>query len=145
MRKTHIVLHHSLTADSGTVSWGAIRKYHVETNGWVDVGYQLAVELVGDHYEVMLGRAIDEDGAHCYQDLMNRIGLGVCFVGNFDLAPPPAAMLKYAARHLRSIMGNLGIPADEAHVRMHRQHATYKTCPGTKFPYSEFLRMLREG
>ena len=145
MKKTHIMLHHSLTDDSGSVSWGAIRRYHVETNGWRDVGYHFGVERIGDYNEVLLGRALDEDGAHCYQDLMNRIALGVCFVGNFDLAPPPDEMLRVTARHLRSIMSNLGIPADEAHVRMHRQHATYKSCPGTKFPYLGFLNMLREG
>lgn len=145
MKKTHVMLHHSLTADSGTVSWGAIRRYHVETNHFRDIGYHIGSELVGDYYETFLGRALDEDGAHCYQDLMNRRALGVMFCGNFDLAPPPWQMLRSCARQLRSIMGDLGIPADEAHVRRHGQHATYKTCPGTHFPYAAFLNMLREG
>ena len=145
MKKTHVMLHHSLTADSGSVSWGAIRKYHVETNGWKDIGYHLGFERVGDYDEGLLGRPFDEDGAHCYQDGMNRISLGVCFVGDFDSASPPVSLLQYAARQLRSIMADLAVPADEAHVRMHRQHATYKTCPGARFPYTDFVRMLREG
>lgn len=144
MKKTHILIHHSATADSGSVSWGAIRKYHVETNGWKDVGYHLGVELVGEHYEVMLGRAFDEDGAHCYQDGMNVKSLGVCFVGEFDVVPPPPEMLVYAARRLRSIMHDLGIPADTEHVQMHRQHAP-KTCPGTAFPFAAFLSLLQTG
>ncbi len=142
MKKTHILLHHSATADSASVSWGAIRKYHVETNGWKDIGYHLGVEKIGEHYEMLLGRAFDEDGAHCYQDDMNRIALGVCFVGEFDVTPPPSDMLTFAARHLRSIMKDLGIPADAEHVQMHRQHAP-KTCPGTSFPFDAFLALLK--
>ena len=142
MKKTHVMLHHSLTADSATVSWGAIRRYHVETNGWAEIGYHLGCEKVGEHYEMMLGRAFDRDGAHCKEGGMNKVALGVCFVGNFDLAPPPAGMLHFAAGHLRRIMADLGIPADDDHVVMHRQFATYKSCPGDHFPFAAFLNLL---
>ena len=142
MIKTDVVIHHSATADSASVSWGAIRRYHVETNGWKDIGYHLGVELVGDHYEVMLGRGFNEDGAHCYQAGMNRYGLGVCFVGNFDLAPPPAEMLVFAARHIRRIMDSLDIPADVEHVHRHSEFAP-KTCPGKLFPFAAFLALLQ--
>lgn len=135
------MIHHSATKDSGTVSWGAIRRFHVETNGWSDIGYHLGVELVGDHYEVMLGRAFDRDGAHCYQDAMNTKALGVCFVGDYDAAPPPNEMLVFAAMKLRPIMRDLGISADAEHVRRHGQHAP-KTCPGTLFPFDAFLALL---
>ena len=142
MKKTHVVVHHSATADSGSVSWGAIRRYHIETNGWKDIGYHLGVELVGDHYEVMLGRGFDENGAHCYQEGMNVKALGVCFVGNYDLAPPPNEMLVFAAYQLRRIMKDLGIPADVGHVHKHSDFAP-KTCPGALFPFAAFLGLLK--
>lgn len=142
MKKTHVVIHHSATKDTGTVSWGAIRKYHVEVNGWSDIGYHLGVELVGEHYEMMLGRDFDANGAHCYQGGMNVKGLGVCFVGDFDAAPPANEMLVFAARHLRRIMHDLGIPADLAHVLRHGDLAP-KTCPGKLFPFAAFLALLQ--
>jgi len=37
--KTHVVIHHSLTKDGQAVSWGAIERFHRETQGWSDVGY----------------------------------------------------------------------------------------------------------
>ena len=142
MRKTHIMIHHSATRDSETVSWGAIRRYHIETMGWKDIGYHLGVELVGDHYEVMLGRDLEANGAHCYQDGMNVKALGVCFVGNFDKVAPPSEMLVFAARKLRPIMKRLSIPANSTNVVRHGAYAP-KTCPGILFPFAAFIALLQ--
>lgn len=33
------LIHHSGTRDSGTVSWSAIRSFHLYDRGWADIGY----------------------------------------------------------------------------------------------------------
>lgn len=148
MRKTHVVIHHSATLDTGTVSWGAIRRFHM-AKGWVDIGYHIGIEKIGDVYEVLLGRPFDADGAHAYQMGMNRIGLGVVFIGDFNQYEPKAEMLQKAAAHLRPIMAALEIPGDRQHVLAHGDVAPYKSldsdfpCPGRNFNMREFASLLR--
>lgn len=147
MKKSHIVMHHSATRDTGTASWNAIRRYHVETLGWQDIGYHLGIEWIDDasgagHYEALLGRDFLTDGAHCYQQRMNKLGLGVVLVGDFDGSLPPSAMLKFSARHVRALADLHDIEIDESHIHPHNEFAP-KTCPGTQFPWVLFMRMLR--
>lgn len=81
-KPTHIIMHDSLTEDGQTVSWGAIRKYHVEFNKWADIGYHFGIELIDDNYEILTGRMIGREGSHCPG--FNRVGIGICIIGNFD-------------------------------------------------------------
>jgi hypothetical protein len=140
--KTHIVVHHSLTKDSGTVSWPAIRRYHVDVQKWSDIGYHLGIEWVKQatdpegHLEALLGRPLDAKAAAAYQDQMNTRGVHVLFVGNFDDAPPSNAMLKFGAEHTAWICRVLAIPAEN--IIPHSQVAPYKTCPGASFPMDAF-------
>jgi hypothetical protein len=140
--KTHLVIHHSLTKDSGTVSAQAIRRYHTEELGWRDVGYHALVELVDDRYELLLGRPLLARAAAAYQRNMNRIGVHVCFIGNYDDAPPPIEMLQYAAPHLSDWCELLSIPIDREHVISHHEVAPYKTCPGAKFDITRLIRLM---
>jgi hypothetical protein len=141
--KTHLVIHHSLTKDSGTVSWQAIRNYHVNEKGWDDIGYHIGVELIGDRYEIGLGRPLLSRAAAAYQQNMNHCGVHVCFVGDYDKEPPPRAMLDVAVPHLRDICHALKIPVDPDHVLGHRAVASYKTCPGAKFDMDAFRVRMR--
>ena len=138
-----IIVHHSLTADSGTVSWAAIRKYHTDPLGppnyrMRDIGYHAGVELVGDSYETFFGRPTNWHGAHTVG--RNRTHLGFLFVGNFDLAPPPEEMLFVAAERVL-IPWMAAFDIGVANVEPHRQYAD-KTCPGTKFDMTHLRQIL---
>ena len=141
-----IVIHHSLTADSGTVSWAAIRRHHTDPNGppqyrMRDVGYHAGCELVGESYEVFFGRPLNWHGAHT-KGPTNRTHLGFLFVGDYDLAPPPEEMLMVAAeRVLLPWMQAFDIPL--RHIEPHRDYAD-KTCPGRKFDMLHLRAIIRE-
>lgn len=137
-----IIIHHSLTKDGATVSWNAIRRYHIETLGMKDIGYHAGVELVGESvYEALLGRPWDEAGAHTQGE--NYHSLGLCFVGNFDLEEPPMAQLIVGARVVALWMRLFSIPLGK--IFPHSAFAS-KTCPGKHFPFSKFLSLVgKEG
>ena len=142
--KTHIVLHHSLTIDSRTVSWPAIRKYHVHTLGWRDIGYHAGIEEIRNpgEYEVLIGRDYFDTGAHCTQNNMNKKGFGFCFVGNFDETDPPEPMLERAAEYLATVcrLGNIS----PENITGHRDHNPGKSCPGKRFDIDDFRNRVLE-
>lgn len=135
MRPEIIVLHHSATQDGPTVSWGAIRRYHVEQRGWKDIGYHFGIELLHLDYEVVLGRMPTEPGAHCLG--WNFRSLGICCVGNFDAYGPDPGMWATALKLVRSLMGIYGI--ERARVIGHREAAQDgRSCPGRLFDLEKF-------
>ena len=153
MKPDYIVIHHSLTKDGQVNDWPAIRRYHIEMNGWNDIGYHLGVEDVGGQLVLQEGRAIGTVGAHCKEAGMNSWSIGVCVVGNFDVEPPSLAKLYFLRDLCFSLMENYGIPAQN--VIGHRdaglmagydwQRGQFKTCPGRLFPLDSLRGMLSGG
>ena len=141
MTPTHIVLHHSLTKDSGTVSWGAIRRYHTKDLGWRDIGYHFGIEMVNDSCEILLGRMPYETGAHCTQQGMNNTSLGICFVGNFDIEKPSDIMWKKGLDLCSVLCKAFKVPVDNIHG--HNYYAPYKSCPGKLFNVERFKKDLQ--
>lgn len=152
MVRTHIVVHHSATKDSGTVSWGAIERYHRETMGWRDVGYHAGVELVNGEPYALVGRPVTQEAAACRQANMNWVGLHVCIVGDFDVAPPDHEVLRVAmVRIIKPWMLQYGI--QPLNVIGHRdagllegfdwKRGQYKTCPGRLFDMDALRRLAR--
>jgi len=124
-----IIIHHSATVDGKSFSWRAIRNYHVNTRGWLDVGYHAGVELMGTEYECLYGRPVTMQGAHAQGH--NHDTLGFCFVGNYDLKDPDNEMLYVAARRvLVPWLVEYRLPLTEIHG--HREYAN-KSCPGKLF------------
>jgi len=136
MNPNVIILHHSLTKDGKTVSWNAIRQYHLG-KGWNGIGYHFGIELVGNRYEILIGRLPTEIGAHCRG--VNRTSLGICFIGNFDIEEPSGEQLVVGRNLVRSLMEVFNIPKEW--VKGHNEYSQ-KSCPGKKFPLGEFIRGL---
>jgi N-acetylmuramoyl-L-alanine amidase len=140
MIPTYIILHHSLTKDSETVSWGAIKKYHTKELGWKDIGYHFGIELIDNEYQILFGRMPNKHGAHCSQFGMNGMSLGICFVGNFDLHKPDPSLWNKGLELVRWLKEVYKIPTEN--VYGHRDYANYKSCPGKFFDMNTFRRDL---
>jgi hypothetical protein len=136
----YIVIHHSLTEDSKTVSWQAIRNYHVNQRGWNDIGYQYGIELVNDRYEILVGRMEGAVGAHTIG--RNLDSIGICCVGNYDEDPPDQTMIEMLSKLCISICQRYRISIEN--VRGHSYYAPDKTCPGRAFPLFNLQDHLKD-
>lgn len=128
------ILHHSLTRDSGTVSWGAIRNYHVNHNGWSDIGYHFGIENLRGQTEIVCGRMPDKRGVHCRGH--NRNSIGICFVDNFDLAPPSEEKWNAGVKLVKYLIKIYNIQD----VKGHREYNSRKSCPGKFFDLDKFRK-----
>lgn len=139
-----VFLHHSLTKDSGTVSWGAIRRYHTQTKKkpYKDIGYHAGVELVKSgpevYYEILMGRMWDTPGAHVRG--ANEDSLGLCFIGNFDLTIPTLAQLQAGAKVVSLWLLLFDLTIGDVHL--HREYDPSKSCPGELFSLRDFKSYL---
>ena len=84
-------MHH--TAGSNTSSdWAAtvrsIWNYHVNTNGWSDIGYNFLLDKEGNVYE---GRADDTMGAHFSG--RNSGTSGISLMGHYNNITPTTVMI----------------------------------------------------
>lgn len=136
-----IIVHHSLTKDSSTVSWGAIRRFHVDVLHWSDIGYHAGVEMVksGDelYFEILMGRMWDVPGAHTKGH--NHNSLGICFIGNFDYYLPPVAQLKEGAKVISLWLKLFNLTRDDIYA--HNDFAD-KSCPGRLFSLSDLKSFI---
>ncbi|WP_405004759.1 peptidoglycan recognition protein [Kitasatospora purpeofusca] len=97
-----VFVHHTATTTEYACSDAprlirAIYQYHVQSNGWRDIGYNFLVDRCGTVYE---GRAGGTDlpvhGAHTLG--FNTDSAGVAAIGTFVTDLPPAALLTGVAR-----------------------------------------------
>ena len=140
----YIVIHHSLTKDGIVNDWEAIRKYHIKTNGWRDIGYHFGVELYGGEYVLRYGRPVPFKGAHVGDGGFNDRSIGVCVVGNFDLETVPPDQWKLATKLVAYLRKSLGIPKNlvvghgEAQALVGIHVSSRKSCPGKLFNMDTF-------
>lgn len=139
-----IIVHHSLTKDSRTVSWGAIRHYHTSSLGWTDIGYHAGVELVASgsqpYFEALFGRSWGVPGAHTRGQ--NHNSLGICFVGNYDEALPPEGMMRVGARVIALWLGLYSLSVED--VYGHHYFNIHKSCPGKNFNLEHLMTLAED-
>lgn len=142
-----IVVHHSATPDNPQGwSWGAIKKYHVETNGWKDIGYHFGVELADGRPRYLLGRPLTEWGAHTKNwNSGHHASIGLCVVGSYDKEPPPKNVWDTAVYMVQALVKVFKDKRDvDLFVVGHRE--TYhpkppeKSCPGWAFDLDQFRK-----
>ena len=112
-----------------------IRRWHVEGNGWADIGYH---DLIDRDGTLMTGRGINRVGAHCKGH--NAGTIGVCLIGGhgsseldeFEEHYTPeqdAALRKYIAAQKQQF-------PSISMITGHNEYAA-KACPG--FMVSEWM------
>jgi len=137
MNPDKIILHHSGGHDGPEANTPGIRKWHIEHNGWLDCGYHALIENLNGSYEVIIGRPWTWNGAHTVGQ--NDRAIGICFIGNYNNAPPPDEMLRVGARFVAWLCRMKGIK--ETEIFAHRQYAN-TDCPGDMFDLDRFRQMV---
>lgn len=81
MRKlTEIIIHCSATKEGSNFKADDIRRWHMQGNGWKDIGYHYVVDLDGI---IEQGRPLDQAGAHTSG--RNATTVGICYIGGLDV------------------------------------------------------------
>lgn len=112
-------VHHS--GANANQSVAEIQNYHMDHNGWWDIGYNFLVRPNGGIYE---GRGWLGVGAHAHDH--NTAYIGVCLIGNYEDTRPSAAAkasLAYLYQEANRMKGS------RLDVVTHRQLGS-TACPG---------------
>ena len=97
---THLIVHHS-DGPNTSVNWAAtvasIWDYHVNTNGWSDVGYNWLVAPSG---QLFVGRGSGNNVVGAHYCSKNGNTMGVCMMGTYINVPPTDTSLRTLERLL---------------------------------------------
>ena len=125
---TEIILHCTATPEGRNVSVQDIRRWHIEGNGWSDIGYHYVVLLDGS---VRDGRPVSKIGAHCTGH--NAFSIGIAYVGGCapDGKTPRDTRTPEQKKALRELVASLQRIYPDATVHCHNEFAN-KACPSFK-------------
>jgi len=115
-----IIVHHTASPRDTTVS--QIRDWHVNGNGWSDIGYHYII--LGDG-TLERGRSINKTGAHCKGH--NKGSIGICVTGNTSQEPPTTAQVESLFGTLKMLLEDYNL--ERSDVYGHRDFGATE-CPG---------------
>lgn len=133
---TEINIHCSATkpgwmaTESGDRRVAEIRRWHVQDNGWADIGYHWIIDRDGTAYR---GRHIERTGA--FEPRVNATAIGVCLIGGYGAAATDDFATHYTPDQdvaLRALIETL--QQEHPGARKITGHNDYspKACPGFK-------------
>lgn len=118
-QRRSFVVHYSAGPSTQTVK--QIQNYHMDGNGWSDVGYNFLVDVSGRIYE---GRGWTIVGAHAPNH--NTSGIGVCMIGR-DGDSTPAAK-----KAIRWLYDEANRRAGRTLQRLGHRDVYSTSCPGNE-------------
>ena len=120
----YLVVHCSATKPSMDIGLREIKRWHVNDNGWRDVGYHYIIRRNG---EVELGRSNRDTGAHAAG--YNHKSISLCMVGG--MAEDNSAENNFTAQQwtaLLDLVKQIKVDYPEANVIGHNE-ISEKECP----------------
>lgn len=131
-----LTIHHTGTPNNDSISSPArmrqMQAYHIDNNGWCDIGYHYSVGIDGRTYQ---GRDPARTGAHVGNHNTNNVGISV--VGTFVNFSPRTAQLDALTDISRWVVNRFGIQKNRTQIRGHKEwsgHAS-NSCPGLLLPW----------
>ena len=144
-RWKRIVIHHSATPVDDALNMHQVHlKQRRMKNGLayhfvISNGSRKASDgeiYIGDRWKKQL------DGGHMKQSSLNKTGIGICLIGNFELGPPTAKQLNSLEALCRHLMQKCRIPYTS--ITTHKiLHPNHTKCPGKCFSLPAFVQRIK--
>jgi hypothetical protein len=111
-------VHHTVTVNDYSPDQSAsivlgIAKYHRDTNGWNDIGYNFLVDQYGQVFEGRAG-GVDQAVVGAHAQGYNRVSTGIALLGTYSDVPASDAALKAIAQLLGWKLSLHGVPVQGA-------------------------------
>jgi len=120
-----LILHCSATPEGRDHDVEDIRGWHVNGNGWSDIGYHFCILLDGT---VEAGRPVSRQGAHCKGK--NKGTIGICYIGGCDKNMQPKDTMNHGQeKAFRNLVATLRGVYGELIISGHNEYAPHKACP----------------
>ena len=125
-KTNYIVVHCSATKPSQNIGVEEVRDWHVNGNGWEDIGYHAVIRQSG---RIEFGRHFDDVGAAVRG--YNRESVHICLVGGLNEVGEPANTFNHEQMYTLSMLIEVLLEAyPSAKVQGHRDFPNVdKECP----------------
>lgn len=121
-----IIIHCAATTPVMDIGADVIRKWHVDDNGWSDIGYHHVIRRNG---LIEPGREHKTPGAHAKG--YNEKSIGICMVGGIDMeSKPHCNFTRHQWAALPNLINDLLQKFPGAQVIGHHDVNPHKSCPG---------------